>query len=62
MICRHVLTHYSPNKRYDINGRWVIRVSEEVHENVDDTRSDLGELDSARVNALNEKLTVFEAL
>lgn len=53
---------HSPNKGNDIDGGRVVGVSEKVHENMYNARRDLGEFDSARVDALDEELAVFQVL
>jgi hypothetical protein len=51
-----------PNECNDINGRWVIGITQKVHQDVNYVGSNLGEPDGTSVNALNQKLSVFDAL
>lgn len=51
-----------PNKRDNVERRWVICVSEEFHKSVNDACSNFREFDSSNVDGLDEKLTVFRSL
>lgn len=51
-----------PDKGNDVDGRRVVRVPQKVHQNVNDVCRDLGEPDSAGMDALDQELSVFDAL
>jgi len=56
------LFHNLPHECNDVDSTGVVRVAQELHEDIDDVGSNFGELDSAGVDALDEELTVFEVL
>lgn len=56
------LFHHFPDEGNDIDGRRVVGVAQKVHEDVDDIGGDFRELDSTRVDALDQELTVLEVL
>ena len=51
-----------PNEGDHVDSRRVSRVSDELHEDVNDRGGDFRELDGARVDRLDEELTVLEVL
>ena len=51
-----------PNERDDVMGRRVVRVAEELHQRVHDTRGHFRELDGSYVNRLNEELPILRGL
>ena len=44
----------SPDERDDVEGRWVIRVTEELHQSVHNARGNFRELDGSDVDRLDE--------
>jgi len=51
-----------PYERDDIQSRRVVRVSEELHQCVDDAGSNFRELDGSDMDGLNQQLPVFRDL
>lgn len=51
-----------PDKRNNIDCRGIARIAQKVHEDINDVGGDFGELDGARVDALDEELAIFEVL
>lgn len=50
------------HERDDVDGGRVAGVADELHQDVDDRGGHLGELDGARVDRLDEELSVLEVL
>jgi len=48
-----------PNKCDNVKSRWVIGVAEELHQSVDDARSNFRKLDCGDMNKLDEKLPIL---
>lgn len=51
-----------PDERDDIERGWVVCVSEEFHQSMNDACCNFGEFDSSDVNRLDEELTIFRSL
>lgn len=52
----------SPNERNDVQRRWVVGISQEVHESVHDGSCDFREANSADMDGLDKQLPIFRRL
>lgn len=52
----------SPNERNDVQRRWVVGISQEVHKSMHDGSRNFREANSADMDGLDEQLPIFRRL